>query len=1235
MKQTQDGKIWFATRRGIVSYDGYNWDTYVPQDETANVSISRLLVDDLGAIYALNEFGRLYKYEGKRFEYKTRFSERVLNPRRIDIAAVASQGSQSDVAAVYVDTLYFYIDGEVRRPDYIHGGHRVITSMVAYKGLFLAGAVDGLHAFDRHEEVPLPADVHALNIPGLRGLYVEEIPDSYGATRDRIWFSSRDKVGYLEDGEVTVLASYNRFAFGDPSARIAMAPDGAGGVLAGTYIQLIHISADGDWRKMGVTSGLPTEGAYDLLLDREKNLWIASYRGATKIQGFWFENYYAVNGLYTDEVSAIAALPDGGMMLGHLAGISIWRKGTIQHAPFRNNGGGYPGSQARALDMAVDETRRCVWIATGQHGLLKMEYDGRYKRYAPPDDYLGVYSVYLKEDGTILTGTKNGLTKFDPVSETFELLDDIGHAYVRVIYSPPDEDNVYLCVAQRGVFKWDGKKTTPLPWDDNFGYRNVFNIIRTPWGEMYAGTTAGLVRVTTHGIEPVTIAGHTIDRPVYLFFIDGDQLWIGTDLGLFKTSGKDLRHYTIDEGLSGNELNRNSAAFGPRGRIWFGTSRGLTIYESRYDRSQYPALTVTIQGIEVAGVMYDVGTPIKLEPDHNDFILHYQAISFVHEEQIEFRYFLHRSGQRDPVEVRTLAHDIPFINLSPGTYQIEIQARHRNNDWGPVSSTSPITILPPIVDRLWFRFLGLAALFGVFLLIHRYLISRSLARQLRGEVASERSRLSQVVQSTRTLIVQANKNAIITYVNPSVLNILGYDPDEIVGKHYLRILFPEDRQAVSEIIRNQMQASKKTSTLQCRLVSKDGDVHWYGFTISLTQDAKGETVGMTAIGQDISERKDLEERLNQSQRMEAIGMLAGGVAHDFNNLLTAITGYTELAQFDSRDNPEMMDNLNEIEKATRSAAELTRQLLAFSRKQTLQPRLLNLNSVVLDRITMLKRLIGEDIRLEVDLADELWSVHADPGQIEQVIINLAVNARDAMPGGGWLTIHTRNRTILETSEKGIPPGEYVELDIKDTGTGIPPEMQERIFEPFFTTKEKGRGTGLGLATVYGIITQSDGYLKLESAEGEGSTFFILLPREVKALKNLDAVSTAGKVGGGSERILVVEDEDSVRSLATAVLRRRGYTVYEASNGEEALELIRVLDRPVHLMLTDVIMPKLNGPELAEKMLDIWPGTNIMFMSGYTASYIEDRGLLNRGYQLLVKPFRTEDLARRIREELDK
>lgn len=409
----------------------------------------------------------------------------------------------------------------------------------------------------------------------------------------------------------------------------------------------------------------------------------------------------------------------------------------------------------------------------------------------------------------------------------------------------------------------------------------------------------------------------------------------------------------------------------------------------------------------------------------------------------------------------------------------------------------------------------------------------------------------------------------------------------------------------------------------------------YGYPIF---DGKGNVIQMIEYALDITEHERLEGQFRQSQKMEAVGRLAGGVAHDFNNLLTAIIGFSEILLMDSTLDNNHRNYIEQIKNSGDSAATLTQQLLAFSRKQILQPKVVDLNKLADDVKKMLTRIIGEDIELLTTFESEIGMIRADPAQIEQVVMNLAVNARDAMPGGGKLTIETKN-VYLDVAycerHASMREGWYTMLALSDTGQGMDEETKKHIFEPFFTTKAKGKGTGLGLATVYGIVKQSGGHIWMYSELNEGTTFKIYFPRIDKTDKELDPGGMKNNLVGGHETILLVEDEEVVRNMIATTLKIFGYTLLQAENGEKALQIYEQnSEKPIHLVITDIVMPRMSGHELVKQLSKKIPDIKLLYISGYTDNTIVHHGMLDKGLPFLQKPFTPNVIAEKVREVLD-
>jgi two-component system cell cycle sensor histidine kinase/response regulator CckA len=539
---------------------------------------------------------------------------------------------------------------------------------------------------------------------------------------------------------------------------------------------------------------------------------------------------------------------------------------------------------------------------------------------------------------------------------------------------------------------------------------------------------------------------------------------------------------------------------------------------------------------------------------------------------------------------------------------------------------------------------SLRGLIALIVLFDLYTIYQQLQiHHIRRQLTEQEEMFRLITENADDLITVIDLEGKRLYSSPGYRNIFGYSREELLGTAIDEQIHPDDREAIRIVCLETFE--KGTAPRQeYRFQQKDGEWRTLESNASPVRNHLGEIEKIVLVSRDITDRKLAEqmlrqrdEQLRQAQKMEAVGRLSGGIAHDFNNLLGVIIGYSETIEHQLPQDDPLRKNAEQIRKAGERAAALTHQLLAFSRRQVLQPKVLDLNSVVTDMGKMLRRLIGVNIELTTRLDSDLCRVKADQSQIEQVLVNLAVNARDAMPDGGSLVIETANTDVTETLARGLPflrPGPHVLLTVSDTGIGMDLSTQRHIFEPFFTTKPPGKGTGLGLATVYGVVKQSGGVVGVDSKPGKGSRFKIYLPQSESSV----ADSTSGPVSyapaKGTDTILLVEDEEALLNLTAAVLRENGYMVLTARDGIQALEVARTFVQPIHLLLTDIAMPRMGGPALARHMADLRPAMRVLFMTGNAGRDPAVDPDLPATSETLSKPYSHQALIGHVRRALD-
>ncbi len=581
-----------------------------------------------------------------------------------------------------------------------------------------------------------------------------------------------------------------------------------------------------------------------------------------------------------------------------------------------------------------------------------------------------------------------------------------------------------------------------------------------------------------------------------------------------------------------------------------------------------------------------------------------------------------------PSSERVHPDDIPRVQAAlaeivtrPGApLALGLRWRHKDGSWRHIDAVAVNRIAEPAVGAIVVNF--------------RDVTER---RQAEAALRESEERYRTLVEGVRDVIFALSPEGTITSLNPAFETITGWRRDEWVGRPFEGLVHPEDLPLALELLGRVVRGELRPVS-QFRVGTAKGDHRMVEFAAT-PQLVERRLIGILGIGRDVTERVQLEQQLRQAQKMEAVGRLAGGIAHDFNNILTAITGYADLLLEDLSPADPRRQDADEVRKAAERAAGLTRQLLAFSRQQVLQTSVIDVNALVGDLQKMLGRLLGEDVDLSTQLHQDTGRVKADAGQLEQVLMNLAVNARDAMPHGGKLTLETGNVQLDDAyaaDHYPARPGSYVMIAVTDTGIGMSEETQAHMFEPFFTTKEKGKGTGLGLATVYGIIKQSGGFIWVYSEVGHGSTFKIYLPRlDQESDRPVQPATPPARAPRGTETVLLAEDEPPVRAIARQVLERHGYTVLEAPSAESALDIAARYSGTIHLLLTDVIMPGMNGRELATRLADLRPDARVIFMSGYTDDAVVHHGVLDSGATYVQKPFTPDAIARKVREVLDR
>ncbi|MEO8562927.1 MAG: two-component regulator propeller domain-containing protein, partial [bacterium] len=1221
--QDSRGFMWFGTTQGLNRHDGYRMEVY--RHERGN---SRsLTTNEIHVVYE-DRAGVVWVGTGSGLSRYDRSSNSFTN---FSLRDVGDPGDHRQVRHIHEDrhgVLWVATSEGLFRFDRTRGvklavplpvpkrrpEHDIRAMLEDRRGHILIGTHDdGLFDLD-----PVTGAIRqfALDRAGATHFPSNNIAGFAQDTRGRVWVATYD-VGLvlldLATGPVAVYRQDSRIANSPSTDRLGvMVVDSKGWLWIATENgglehfdpetrEFTHVRSDPN-NPLSVGS----DSFYSLYLDSAGALWAGSFSGGVDILR-----------PASDAIQRFSTIPNDTTSLSHNSVLSfaqdstgmIWiatdggglnrldpATGRVRRYTTRNSG----LANDAVLSASVDGRGR-IWVGTWEGGLNALDpATGRITAYSSRntdllDDH--IFAVHVDRQQRIWAGSwQRGLLRFDPEKRSFTEYHygTPGSESQIWIIREMHDGRLLLGTLQSGMIVFDPATGSMTRYSTDavspvaLTSSNVRALLEESPGVVWIGTTDGLDRLdlsenTVHhydvsdGLPSNMISGLALDA--------GGNLWVSTDQAIVRydyrtrTSWK----YTVDDGLQAREFTARAYLAGRNGMLLFGGSNGFNLIRPELLARNTRKPRVAFTGFQLFNkpvVIGAEGSPLKeqiseakaitLRYDQSMFTIEFAALDYTASAKNQYAYKLvgFDHDWMDAGSSRTAT----YTSLKPGTYVFRVKASNNDGVWNDEGASLLITITPPFWATWWFRALAALAVFG------------SIAAIIRG--AQRRHRSLKAMNQQLAGAAEHDRES-QQYLERNVLDILG--------------------------------AMQRFS---------GGD---YSVALAVASD---DAIGKLRLGFNsvVADRKRAEEELRQSQKMEAVGRLAGGVAHDFNNLLTVIKGNAELGLQDAHDEVAVRGELEEIERAAERASSLTRQLLAFSRKQILKPQALSLNEMVLETGRMLRRTVGEDIALEITLDPALGLVQADPGQIEQVLLNLVVNARDAMPRGGKLRISTRN--VAAASVRRLAEAEdlpYVAITVTDDGEGMTPAVRDRVFEPFFTTKEQGKGTGLGLSTVYGSVKQSGGFVVVESELGQGSAFSVYLPRteEVEELRLVE-----GDVGEpGTATVLLVEDEDAVRRLSSRVLTRAGYTVLTAANADAATEVAASFVGTIDLLFTDVVMPGRSGRELAEQLMPLHPEMRLLYASGYTEDAIIRHGVSSQETAFLEKPFTPNALLRKVRQVL--
>ncbi len=1051
---------------------------------------------------------------------------------------------------------------------------------------------------------------------------------------------------------------------------LALHEDAEGSLWIGTRSGLDRLR-DTAFVTLTVEDGLASNAVYALRQASDGALWVtSSSSGIARITESSTRTFTTADGLGGNAGSSPFESRDGSLWFGTSSGLSRFKDGR-----FTTVGAGTSLDQIYISAIAEDE--RSLIVATSDLKLVRVTPGGTEPYPLRVPESAGVrytYVIYGDAAGDLWFGLSAGLYR---VPRGTRPEDAIACAVRRPVHVIHDDGQGYLWLASPripGFIRYRKADGTTVTFGRENGVQaeGIAAILTDQAGNLWVSTRRGILRYERASLEGV--ARGEAPRPV-------------------------VRRFTTADGMRSEEatgtLQQPAAWRTHDGRLLFATQKGVVVVNPSHLPVNNRVPPVVIEEASVGTLPIPTHGQPRLEPGAGRIEINYTALSLLVPERVRFRYRL--EGFDDGWVEAGSRRTTFYTSLPPGNYRFHVTGSNNDGIWNQEGASFSFSVLPRFYQTWWFYAACAAGLVlagtGAVQFRTRRLRrrekelmhvvderTRSLQEEVRvrslaeTELRTYRQYLEQLVAERTAELSAANHRlqeeiaereagkkalqlsqerykrffeedvagafiadpkAVLLTCNPAFARIVGYTDAASARGVDLARFFEDSASAAAVFERVRQERTIRGCELEWR--RPDGRrlrvlAHIFG-----SFDAAGELTEMTGYVIDVTERFRLEAQLRQSQKMEAIGQLAGGVAHDFNNLLTAILAWAEMVRTDEAATPEIQRSAGEIREAGERAAALTRQLLAFSRKQMIQPRILDINTVVSEMERMLRRLIGEDIQLQLLLAPAVKAIRGDPGQVEQVILNLALNSRDAMPRGGRLTIETGDVRLDRTSAAehiDLRAGDYVFLQVTDTGEGMSHEVQSHLFEPFFTTKGVGKGTGLGLSTVYGIVKQSGGHITFSSTEGQGTRFTVYLPAVEPDGAEPRAAAVASFIPRGSETILLVEDNELVLRVAQRILVEQGFRVLETVSALEALQLLEQEGEGIELLLTDVVMPEMSGPELAKRAMSRHPHLRVLYMSGYTDDALSRAGGPAGSGPVLEKPFTQSSLVQRVREVLD-
>ena len=1230
------GRMLFVTRGGfLISYDGFQWKQLTPhiKNNAVHGTFGCVFVDQKGIIWGadFNAFNGIYYYRDNHWKLiPLPDSYGFGSTKPLKIRVIYKNNQPIVLLLLSNNNLLLWRDKKFLLFHKKNSPFKQVqTFLTTGNELYI---LDRTGLFKLKDEsfkrIPLPPEIRKENFYGFCTGPSNNTPnnnDFYFLTTRSIAHWVQNKIEKIPlDFHPEKLASHLHYK---------MISDGFGGVFVGSSVLLKHYNAYlQKWEDIKLSKEYTHIGVTDIQRDRENNYWIATTRGIFKIPSLRFLNF-SYGQHIPDEITSIREFSPGRFLFASSSCYSLFDGSNFKCFKLPSTG----EKIVRILTSIKDPFSNNI-IAAAQHlGVIIIKPNG--KRTIVPSPSNCFFNCIIPESGkknSFLIGTSEGLWRLTGNRITELDIPTLRHRYIRRIYRDK-KNTLFLGTIHNGIYKipdgsWD--KISQIKNASSCA-NNIYAINGLGKERILVGTYNGLYEIRSDTLIPSPLFTEKI--PIFSIMRDKNaNIWLGTDRGVYVLHGPHkISHFDVRNGLGGMECNRDALFQDSQGRIWIGTNNGLSLYQPPYDHKA-PTPIVRI-----------LNTPpqnksISFKPTINGWAVKLLCTSFKDERHITLRYRL--KGWEDWRLIPNIhSLQINYWHLLPGTYQFQVQARNVEGSWSPIVESPTFEIPTPIWRNFHFLFFTAIILITlIYFLIYGYYKNR-LNKKLAEEIKERTRALKNSEAKYRQLFMSSLDGIFITTpagkfvdVNPAGIKLFGYDSkEELLQVDIPKDLYvnPKDR----ERFKREIAAKGHVHNFEIEFKRKDGKIFTAVLSSTCEYDDQGNVISYNGYIRDITEWKEMKQRLAHSQRMESLGLLAGGIAHDFNNILAGILGYASLMKMRMKQDDKLYRYVEIIEQSAQRAAELTNQLLIFSRRGQTKLTAINVKSAIDEALKIISSTFPKSIEINVAIEKDLPEILADPTQMQQIIINLAVNARDALPDGeGKIRISAHKFTMQSAQLSDKPEakaGEYVCLKISDNGTGIPDGIKEKVFEPFFSTKPKGKGTGMGLAMVYGAVRNLGGFVQLQSEVNKGTTFSLYFP--VRTIEEDESVEAQNSMTlEGDERILVVDDEEMVRNFCQLALERYGYRVTLAENGKKAIEIFEAADQPFDLVVLDMIMPVLDGVKTYKKIRKVEQSVHFLISSGYSDSDKLEMLKKDPLVEVIFKPYKAKELVKTVREILN-